>query len=407
MIWNSKGEVSRPDDLRRSNVRAVLATLRGTKNLSRTDIARLSGLSAATVSTIVSGLIDDGYVEPATLEDDAISTRRGRPQVVLALRPQAAKIATIALSLNAMIIALYDYSGMQVAIQESQIDTAHSDGLVQRVAKGLDDILAASNIAQSDLVHIALGVQGVTDVARRSMVWAPITAQPIDFAAALEKIFNVAATVSNDCDMIAVAIANERNAQLGQDFAVVTLSRGIGMSIVRGGSVIAGVTSSAAEFGHIVYRHDGAKCRCGQTGCIEAYAGDYAIWRHALEQDEALLPQENIAREAFAALFQAAQSNDGAERAAFQRAGKALGVGLRSVFAMLDRLPIVFVGFGAIAAEILEPEIRQINAANTMPINQGKLTLEWRRAARPLIIEGCALTALGAVDDTFAFDAFR
>ncbi len=99
--------------------------------------------------------------------------------------------------------------------------------------------------------------------------------------------FGCPVKVANDCSMIAVALRWLEPERYGRDCLAVLLSHGIGMGLYLNGQLFAGRSSSAAEFGHMLYKHNGALCRCGSRGCIEAYAGDYAIWRsaHGLQED--------------------------------------------------------------------------------------------------------------------------
>ena len=55
------------------------------------------------------------------------------------------------------------------------------------------------------------------------------------------------------------------------------IGSGVGASLISGGATYQGATSSAAEFGHVTVAVGGRKCRCGASGCLEAYAGAAAI----------------------------------------------------------------------------------------------------------------------------------
>ena len=58
---------------------------------------------------------------------------------------------------------------------------------------------------------------------------------------------------------------------------VVLIGSGVGASLISGGTTYRGATSSAAEWGHTTVVVGGRKCRCGSTGCLEAYVGAEAI----------------------------------------------------------------------------------------------------------------------------------
>ena len=66
------------------------------------------------------------------------------------------------------------------------------------------------------------------------------------------------------------------------------------MGLVLKGELFTGTQSSGGEFGHMIHRPGGALCRCGRRGCVEAYAGDYAIWRNAKRKSEYSVPEDGI-----------------------------------------------------------------------------------------------------------------
>jgi predicted NBD/HSP70 family sugar kinase len=258
--------------------------------------------------------------------------------------------------------------------------------------------------------QISLGVQGVVDTAGRVMLWSPITKGPVDFADGLEALLNIPVTVANDSDVTAIALRQHEPELYGGDFVAVTMTDGIGMSMVIGGRLFSGMRSSAAEFGHMVHEYEGAKCRCGRNGCIEAYASDYAIWRNAAGEDQHSQPKGEIDHAEFSVIAQTALDHDGPERQAFKTAARALGVGLRNVFALIDPAPVALVGFGGVGEQLLEPEFRVILDDAFQDIDRTELRIGWYADAGPLISQGAAergleLMATRIAASTSAFTA--
>ncbi|MFJ8083426.1 ROK family protein [Streptomyces sp. NPDC096205] len=60
-------------------------------------------------------------------------------------------------------------------------------------------------------------------------------------------------------------------------FLFVPLGTGIAGAIGIDGRVEAGAHGFAGEIGHIVVRHEGTPCPCGQRGCLERYASAAAV----------------------------------------------------------------------------------------------------------------------------------
>src|SRR5687768_18386842 len=99
----------RHDDLRKRNRAMVIMAVRRAFQPSRTEIARATGLSHSTISAISSDLIAEGILAE-TKSGEAVSLKRGRPQVALALKPEAAAVVTIVLALNFLSVAVVDYA---------------------------------------------------------------------------------------------------------------------------------------------------------------------------------------------------------------------------------------------------------------------------------------------------------
>jgi predicted NBD/HSP70 family sugar kinase len=140
----------------------------------------------------------------------------------------------------------------------------------------------------------------------------------------------------------------------------------------------------------MVHEYEGAKCRCGREGCIEAYAGNYAVWRNAKGDNPQSQPKSQIDPAEFAVIAGEALKHDGIERQAFKTAARALGVGLRNVFALIDPAPVALVGFGGAGEKLLEPELRLILKDAFQDDKNEKLRIGWYADAAPLISLGAA-----------------
>ncbi len=67
------------------------------------------------------------------------------------------------------------------------------------------------------------------------------------------------------------------------DVVCLFVGTGVGGGIVAGGALQHGATGSAGELGHLTVQRNGRKCRCPNSGCLEAYAGGWAIAERARE----------------------------------------------------------------------------------------------------------------------------
>lgn len=389
----------RHDDLRRRNRAMVISAVRRAGQPSRTEIAATTGLSHSTISTISSDLIGEGILAESKGGEPALM-KRGRPQVGLALDPDAAAIVAVVLSLNSLSAALIDYAGNTIAEESRRLVTQRleADDLVDECIGIVRRLIEANS--KGAVLRIAVAIQGVTDSGSRTLLWSPITPHDdIPFADRLEQEFGVPVTVENDCNMIAEALRWRDPSRYRDDFIAILLSHGIGMGLVTKGELFTGTQSSGGEFGHMIHRPDGALCRCGRRGCIEAYAGNYAIWRNARQGDENAEPLADLSDDDIRALAEAARDHDGPEREAFRKAGEAIGFGLGSMFALFDPAPLAFVGVGATAFDLMEPHVRAAIAKTAGGLHSKAISFDTEPNEVPLIREGCMMRALLYVDD--------
>ena len=391
----------RHDDLRRRNRAMLIAAVRRAGSVSRTDLVAATGLSHSTISAISADLISEGVLAE-TRAGDLPTARRGRPQVGLGLDPQAATVVTVALTLNHLTAALVDYAGEVKQEDHRRLPTKSmpTAELVEAMVAMVGRLVELRPAEAGPVARIVVAVQGTTDAAARRLLWSPIASQAdIPFASILEDAFGVPTTVENDCSMIAIALRWKQPERYREDFIAILLSHGIGMGLVLKGELFGGTQSSGCEFGHMVHRPDGALCRCGRRGCVEAYAGSYAIWRSAGLLPDDAEPAADIGDDEMAALAARARAADGPERAAFRRAGEALGFGLGSLFALVDPAPVALVGRGALAFDLIQPALAAAIARTAGGEHSGALSFAVEPDEMPLIRDGAAMRALTYVDE--------
>jgi predicted NBD/HSP70 family sugar kinase len=393
-------QIIRSDDLRKQNRETVLRALRRGVTLSRTALCQVTGFSPATVSAIAAGLLDEGVLLESR-EGGGPSQKRGRPQVALSLNPNVATVATASLTLNQVSVALIDYAGALIEERTCKFNTAQSssDELVSAIADTLRHVLRAHPKKAKMLMEIAVGIQGVTDARGRQMMWSPITpVRQLMLSSELEARFGVPVLLSNDCNMIAEGLRFRDPQHFGSDFAALLLWNGIGMGLYFRDHAFTGVRSSAAEFGHMIHIPHGARCRCGNHGCIEAYAGDYAIWRRAKQQTPDAAPDDNISGHDMQELAERARAAPGPERDAYAEAGTAIGTGLSNLFALIDPVPVALVGSGAAAYDLMDEEIRAAILDSLAGSEHGMPEIYCFAEEHPLIRDGCLITALKDID---------
>lgn len=397
-------KAARTNDLRSQNRLRVISVCRRAGVVSRTEIGDLSGLSPATVSAITSDFLHEGVLIPP-LAEKVSGQGRGRPKVALQINPAAAIVCAVYFQLNQVSVELVDYAGISLGefsqdlesrkLKRSEIRAAMTDCIHQG--------LKASGLKKSALSRIALGFQGVTDAQGASVLWTPICVQKnLPVCQWLEQEFDVPVKVSNDCDRIAQALNWHEPEKYGSNFGVVLLAHGVGMGLHLGEGIINGIRSSGFEFGHMTYKPNGALCRCGRRGCIEAYAGDYAIKRRAQGESNQTPPADLLEFPDLNCILDAAHRQEPGAIAAIEEAGAAIGTGIASLYTLLDQFPIVFVGGGTALFSLMEESVQSVIGSAPGGNHEQLPQIDCYLHEAPLVREGAAISALLQHDNEVA-----
>jgi predicted NBD/HSP70 family sugar kinase len=394
------------DLVRRQNRGLVLETLRHHGPLSRIELGRMTGLSPATITSIAGQLIDEGFVLSADEDTRSGAARRGRPQTRLDLAPGAANVLAVSVSVDGIDLALADFRGQVRATQRQTPDMRNmtADGLSKLMVTEIRTFLVANRIAQASVARIGVAVQGVADTLSGAIAWSPaFPARNVPVVAPLTSAFGIPCVIGNNANMIAEALIDRDRLRYGGTTAVIYMGHGVGLGLILDGHVYSGTSGRAAEFGHMNHEVDGALCRCGRRGCVEAYCADYAIVRMATAGTENFDVHAPVPAAAMQRLAQEARAGDGPGRRAFETAGQVLGYGVARLIALINPERVVLAGPGTVAVDLMK---RSFDAAIERAIVHDlrkDVEFEVADVNTDMIIRGTIVEALRHLDrDVFA-----
>jgi len=265
--------------LRERNRLLVVDALRRHGLVSRSDLARLTGLSRTTVGSLVAELQQQRLVVEQEVDGER-QAGRGRPPVLLRLDATAGVAVGIYFDHDEVRVALADLSSTVLGEDRHEIDVDHSathsiDLAVQMVRR----IQREVGVDRSQIVGAGVALPGPVDrrtgkIGSAVIVpdWAGLRAQRL-----LAQRLELHVEVDNDANLGALAEASFGAARGLKNVVYVMLGAGIGAGLVLDGRVHRGAAGLAGELGHVQVRPDGAVCRCGNRGCLETVAGERAL----------------------------------------------------------------------------------------------------------------------------------
>lgn len=257
-------------DIRLANRLDVLRHVIANRPVSRQEIVTATGLSLATVSTLVGELLDLGLLEEVGYEDSG----GGRPRGLIAVAPGGGVLVGVDMAETQVHIQLF--TAKLEAMAETRLHPAESrpEQVVRHIAAGVRSMLR-----RPDPV-LGVGVSVPGQVERDGAV--SVTTPTWDWhGVPLRRLLGEQLHLPLYLDTPARAsIAAQLWSGAGrgrEDVVVLTLGSGVGAGLALGGSVRAG------EWGHSTLVLDGRRCRCGGRGCVEAYVGAAGVVQHLRE----------------------------------------------------------------------------------------------------------------------------
>lgn len=257
------------------NLRTVLQTTLDRHTTNRAEVARLTGLTRATVSSLVADLIDDDLIMEAGVAPSA----GGKPPTNIRINPNGRHIAVLDLSARPFRGLIVDMLLRPIGdVIRSEPSDNHHDAvraLIRRLVARTTTPLLGVSIASPGVIADDGTVLEATNLGWRN--------HPL--AADLRAEFDLPIHVINDAHASAIAahaelVRERRSAGVPTgDLLLVRIADGVGAGIVLGGGLHLGSHRAAGEIGHVVVALDGSECRCGNSGCLETIASRAAIIR--------------------------------------------------------------------------------------------------------------------------------
>ncbi|GIG19360.1 NagC family transcriptional regulator [Cellulomonas chitinilytica] len=260
--------------LREANRALIVETVHRHGGLTQVELAGATGLSAATVSTIVKELLAAGVV------DTRSTTRSGRRAQMVTLARRVGLAVGIHIGHRHLRIALGDVTHEVVAEQTLPLPHEHRvDTSLDRAALLIADLLERVGSSLDEVVGIGIGVPAPVDAATGMISVRGIMRgwDEVHIAHVLSKRLARPVFVDNDANLGALAESALGASRGYRDSVYVRASYGTGAGIVLGGQLHRGFAGTAGEIGHVQVDPQGDICRCGSRGCLDTVVGAQAL----------------------------------------------------------------------------------------------------------------------------------
>jgi predicted NBD/HSP70 family sugar kinase len=343
---------------REINRQIVLNLVREHQPISRADLARRMDVGRGMVTALVNELLAEGSV----YEGETGEAPRGRKPRLLHVRTRDRLVVAVDVRFSRTYLMLADFEGREIALES--FDTRFEpEGLVFELVGRIQELRRRYG-AENRCEGIGVVMPGMVDRRTGRVLNAPqLGWKDVDVRDAIAKATGLPVHVENAPHACALAQMwlNPHGSDPVDNFVYVTVSDGVGASMVVDGQVLRGSADTAGEFGHIPLNLGGPQCLCGRSGCWEAYTSNLAtLARYSgLDLSEPATPLR--LRESGLTvpdLIHRALDGDGRARESILETGRYLGIGLGGIINAVNPARIVLGGEITAAWELVEPSIR-------------------------------------------------
>ncbi|MFI0409163.1 ROK family protein [Actinomadura sp. 3N508] len=363
-------------ELRRTNLEKVVSALRQGGTLSQSELARVTGLSEATVSNLVRVLVQDDRVKLSK------GRRNGRSVNLVELDAAAEELVlAVTVGRETITAAAVDYEGA-ILVERSRPRVPESPYDEERciLVKLIEELRAVDGVSPRPIAGVGLAlcvsIDPVSNTVPEGFGHRLPAFDPswygVDVTGELGAEIGLPVRLINDCDAALLAEARWGAARGCRDALYLHLSSGVGGAMLLGGLLYRGGPGGIGELGHSSTDTSGLLCVCGNRGCLETKVGGPTLLSHvaSLHGDDLTLGR----------LAELARSGDPGCVRIVSDAAQDIVAGLANVVAVLAPQRFILGG-----------ELADAGSALLDPVSRGM-----QRMASPRNWRGCvALAELG------------
>lgn len=348
--------------VRRRNRSVLFLAIRNRGPLSRSELAGLTGLNAATVGRVVEELIATGLVREIGFGESS----GGRRPIRLEVDASARNVVAVDLARSTVTAALTDLNANVLSQASADIPHLRSEDAISAVLNTVQHVLDGCDEEQRRRI-MGIGIASPGPVTYRTGTVRGTPDRTVFSSVRLAEIvyshFGIPAFVDAKEKCCALAELWFGAGRQFTDFVFVGVAAGIGAGLVLNGELYRGSSDLAGEIGHACIEPQGLTCWCGNTGCLETVASLPSLAarvRPALEDGQSPLLEEAVGHHGgeltLAAVLEAVDLGDPVSTRALNEVAWYLGLAIVNLVNTFDPQAVILGRQMAMAGNrILDP----------------------------------------------------
>jgi len=364
---------SNHNDLMEMNRSTIVKILQGRDFCSRADLSRLTGLTQAAITKIITALMEMGIVS----ETGIIKGNGNRRSIGLKLNVEKYKVVGVKFSRSLFSVGVFDLSG-KIYYQSESI--CPKEERAETVIEHLKSMIRDAVSKFQNVVAIGLAVPGpyLRKEGRIALVTGRPTWHNINFFEAFQNEFSIPFFIEHDARAGALAAwwfdkkSNEANT-----LAYFLVGEGVGAGIIDRGSLQVGAVGASSEVGHISIDVRGRRCECGNYGCLELYCSELAVSKLARKKaSECFTDKSMVIKEDCELIFEAARKGNRNAVSVMEEIAEYIGYGCVNLINAYNPDIIVIGDSISKANELILPTIKRVVKERIFAELSGKVEIK-------------------------------
>ena len=318
--------------IKETNRKKIIKLLLEKNEITKLDISRELDISITTVSTNVSELKEEGFVEDVR----PLESTGGRKAMAIKLNENCRYSLGIALTPRHIKLSLINLKKHEIESIRVRHNNSNIEDTVSIVKENIENILINNNVNIEEILGIGISIPGTVDSELGIIKYSYLLgAKNFNIKEKLEYL-NVPIYVDNEANLSAYyEYLNKKD--VVDNLLYVSITDGLGLGIIIDGEIYRGSNNASGEMGHIKISIGGKKCKCGARGCLEAYTSKNSI----LESFNEISSEEINDIEEFETFY---NKNDEVAQKVLDDYLNILGIGISNLTMLLDPNIIVLGG---------------------------------------------------------------
>jgi predicted NBD/HSP70 family sugar kinase len=337
----------------------VVREVRDNGPISRSEIARKTGLVLSTITKLCDELVSENLL----FEFGEGKSTGGRRPVNLMFNNSYGYSVGVKIEDSSVAVSLTNLKPTILARESIPFTVgAAVEEVMPVIFEGIEHMIATippgpaeenrGSPREAQLFGIGIAVSGLVEPDTGTLRYSSLLGwRNVNFAQIVGSRFDSQVRVDNDVNCYTLAQEWLGKGKSLCNFVCITIGEGIGSGLIVDRQLYRGAVGGAGEIGHMIVKGGGRRCYCGQRGCLGAYASTKSILEAVAERCGRLLSIEEVVK--------SAREGDTDCLTVLSEAGHAIGWGLVNIVMQYNPEKIILGGEGIIEQEFILPAIRE------------------------------------------------